>query len=82
MDANIFNATFWLSFCGVVAGILGLVFTAINKSKCRNVECCCGIFKCVRDTDAEVELEEHRIDHGLPPETPTIIGSNLNVNTK
>jgi len=72
MDANIFNATFWLSFCGVVAGVLGLVFTAVNKSKCKNVECCCGVFKCQRDIGAEVELEEHRIDNGLPPDTPTI----------
>jgi len=67
MDSNIFNATFWLSFCGVVAGILGLVFTAINKSKCKEVSCCC--FKCVRDIHSEVELEEHRMDLRIP-ETP------------
>ena len=72
MDSNVFNATFWLSFCGIVAGILGLVFGAINKSKCKEVSCCC--LRCLRDTDAEVEIEEHRIDSGTP-ETPT----NLNV---
>jgi hypothetical protein len=70
MDANIFNATFWLSFCGVVAGVLGLVFGAINKSKCKQVSCCCGAFNCVRDISAEIELEEHKIDHNIP-ESPT-----------
>jgi len=67
MDSNIFNATFWLSFCGVVAGILGLVFTAINKSKCKEVSCCC--LKCVRDIQSEVELEERHMDLRIP-ETP------------
>lgn len=77
MDANIFNATFWLSFCGVVAGILGLVVGVINKSKCKNVRFCCGAFECVRDINAEIELEEHRIDHNIP-DTP-INTNNLNV---
>jgi hypothetical protein len=27
------------------------------------------MFRCVRDTKAEVEIEEHRIDHNIP-ETP------------
>jgi len=70
MDSNIFNATFWLSFCGVIAGILGLVFGAINRSKCKEVACCFGAFKCVRDVSLEVELEEHKIDHNIP-ESPT-----------
>jgi hypothetical protein len=69
MDSNIFGATFWLSFCGLVAGILGYILGAVNKSKCKEVVCCCGAFKCLRDIEAEVELEEHRIDHNLP-ETP------------
>jgi len=69
MDSNIFNATFWLSFCGVLAGVLGLIFAAINKSKCTTVVCCCGAFKCVRDIESEVELEEHRMDLRIP-ETP------------
>ena len=72
MDAQIFNATFWLSFCGIVAGLFGVTMTAINKSKCKNINCCCGLFQCVRDIKLEVELEEHRIEHGLPPESPKI----------
>ena len=64
------NATFWLSLAGVVAGVIGLILTAINKSKCSNLKCCCGAVECVRDIDKEVELEEHKIDHGVP-DTPT-----------
>lgn len=76
MDSNIFNATFWITISGIISALIIALITAVNKSKCSNVECCC--FKCVRDTTAEVELEEHRIDHGLPPDTPT----NLNINVK
>jgi hypothetical protein len=66
MNEQVFNGTFWLSLAGVFAGIIGVVIGVVNKSKCKNVDCCCGIFKCVRDTDAEVEIEEHRIDHNVP----------------
>jgi hypothetical protein len=71
MDSNIFNATFWITISGVISGLVIALIAAINKSKCKNIECCCGLFKCIRDTEAEVELEEHRIDHGIPPDTPT-----------
>jgi len=62
-----FNGTFWLSVCGIISGVLALIFAAVNKSKCSSVECCC--FRCIRNVDAEVELEEHRIDHNTP-DTP------------
>jgi len=32
--------------------------------------CCFGFFSCIRDTNAEVEIEEHRIDHNIP-DSPT-----------
>lgn len=72
MNEQIFNGTFWLSLCGVIAGILGLVISVINKSKCSNVRCCCGAFDCTRDTDAEVEIEEKRLELRIP-DTPTKI---------
>ena len=67
MREDIFNGAFWIAIVASIGGILGLVFTAINKSKCQTVECCC--FKCVRDIQSEIELEEHRMDLGIP-ETP------------
>ena len=72
MDANIFNATFWITISGVISALVIALITALNKSKCKEVSCCC--FKCLRDTKAEAEIEEHRIDRNLPS-TPT----NLNV---
>jgi hypothetical protein len=72
MDANIFNATFWITISGVISALVVALITAFNKSKCKEVSCCC--LKCIRDTKAEVELEEHRIDHNLP-DTPR----NLNI---
>ena len=66
MDPNIFNATFWITMSGVMSALIVALITAINKSKCSTVECCCGVFRCVRDTKAEVEIEEHRIDHNVP----------------
>jgi hypothetical protein len=70
MDSISNNATFWLSLTGILAGMMGLVITAINKSKCSNVDCCCGMIRCIREVDLEVELEEHKIDHNVP-DTPT-----------
>lgn len=78
MDSSTFNATFWITITGIMSALIVALITAINKSKCSNVECCCGVFKCIRDTEAEVEIEEHRIDHNIP-ETPKINGDNLNV---
>jgi hypothetical protein len=76
MNDQVFNGTFWLSLAGVIAGIFGVIVGVVNKSKCKNVNCCCGVFSCVRDTEAEVEIEEHRIDHNIP-ESPL----NKNVGT-
>jgi hypothetical protein len=43
---------------GVISALIIALITAVNKSKCSNIECCCGVFKCIRDTKAEVEIEE------------------------
>lgn len=63
--------TFWISFAGICAGVIsgGLVY--IGKSKCKSFNCCWGGLGCVRDTQAEVSLEEFRIDHNVP-ESPTL----------
>lgn len=61
--------TFWLSLAGIIVGFCGGAFAALNKSKCANVTCCWGMFKCIRDTQSEERLEEHRIDMHMP-DTP------------
>jgi len=63
------SGTFWLSLAGILAGVLGIIISAINKSKCSNIDCCCGLIRCVREVDLEVQLEEHKLDMGVP-DTP------------
>jgi len=74
MNESIFNATFFISIAGIISALIVGLIAAINKSKCSNVNCCYGLFQCIRDTEGEIELEEHKIDHNIPS-TPT----NLNV---
>jgi hypothetical protein len=72
MDTLQFNGAFWLGISASVSAFVVVIITAINKSKCTNVSCCCGVFSCVRDTNAEakveekaIELEEIKIGHRL-----------------
>lgn len=61
MDTSQFNGAFWLAICASLSAFVVVVVTAMNKSKCSNVSCCCGLFACVRDTKAEEEIEEKQI---------------------
>jgi len=67
---SVFNDIFWLSLGGILIGFGGVIINACIKSKCSELNFCFGLFKCVRDVKAEVDLEEHRIDARLPPDTP------------
>jgi hypothetical protein len=60
-----FDSAFWLTIAGIIAGMVGVLVNACIKSKCSSVDCF-GI-KCVRDTQAEVEIEEHGV-RPPPPE--------------
>jgi len=70
MDSITFNATFWITISGILSALIVALITAINKSKCKNFECCCGLIQCVRDPEIEAQIEEHRIDVGMT-DTPT-----------
>ena len=56
---------------GILAAFCGGMLTALNKSKCSDMNCCCGLLHCVRDVEAEARIEEHRIDMHIP-DTPTM----------
>lgn len=58
--------TFWLSLAGIIVGVIGAIFAALNKSKCANVTCCWGGMTCIRDVATEERIEEHRIDMRIP----------------
>ena len=40
---------------GAFFAFLGLIVRASLKSNCKNFSCCCGLFKCVRDTTADLD---------------------------
>ena len=63
MDTSQFNGSFWLGISAGISAFFVIVIGAINKSKCSNVDCCWGFFKCIRDTKAEedIELEEIKV---------------------
>ena len=48
-----FGGTFWLTLAGALFGFLALIVRASLKSNCKNFSCCCGLFKCVRDTTVD-----------------------------
>jgi hypothetical protein len=74
MDAAQFNGAFWLAISASVSAFFVIVIGAINKSKCSDVDCCWGFFKCIRDIKAEeeIQLEEIKISK---PETSSSVPS-------
>jgi hypothetical protein len=50
-----FGSSFWLTLSGAFFAFLGLIVRASLKSNCKNFSCCCGLFKCVRDTTADLD---------------------------
>lgn len=65
------NTTFSESFIlGLVASfgaLIGIVFGAIRKSRCSNINCCWGLYTCQREvlTHDEIKLEPPS-PHKLP----------------
>jgi len=66
MDTSQFNGTFWLSISASISAFFIIVVGVINKSKCSNVNCCFGLFSCVRDTKAEEEIQLEEIKISKP----------------
>ena len=62
MDTVQFNGTFWIAIVGSISAFIIIIVTAMNKSKCSNVNCCWGLFSCIRDTTAEEKIEEKQIE--------------------
>ena len=65
------DSVFLLSVSTIVAGVIGIAIKYCLKSKCNDVNCCFGCIRVQRDIEAEVEIEEQQIEHGVPPESPT-----------
>lgn len=63
-----------------VAGALGTLCLAIQKSKCKDINICFGMFSCSRDTKAIIEQE--RLEKtGHSGNTPRPTEDNINNNS-
>jgi len=52
-----FSESFILGLIASVGGLIGLVFSNMRKSRCSDINCCCGLFKCNRNVLTKEELE-------------------------
>ena len=60
-----FGSAFFLTVLTACLGFASLIVRAALKSNCKNFNCCCGLFRCVRDTtvnaeDLELGVETNR----------------------
>jgi len=55
-----FNAAFWLTFSGAFFGLVVAVLNALLKSRCKEFNCCCGLFKAERNWEDDV-IEQGQI---------------------
>ena len=54
-----FSESFILGLIASVGALISLVFSAMRKSRCSDISCCFGCFKCIREplTKEEMTLE-------------------------
>jgi hypothetical protein len=67
---------FWVTFVTLVSGMVIKLASMCYKSKCKEFSMCC--FKIVRDTEAEQEEEEQRIEHNVRSPDSSPSARNLN----
>jgi hypothetical protein len=63
------SEVFWTIFLTTVSGFLLKLASMAYKSKCKSCKVCC--IEVIRDTEAEIELDEFKIEHTPPPKSPT-----------
>ena len=57
MDTTQFGSTFWLALVASLSAFALIIVNAVNKSKCKSVNCCWDLFSCQRDVKIEEEIE-------------------------
>ena len=50
-----FGSAFFLTALTACLGFASLIVRAALKSNCKLFNCCCGLFRCVRDTTVNAE---------------------------
>lgn len=56
---NGLSESFVLGLLATIGGLVTLVFSAMRKSRCSDISCCWGLFKCLRQplTNDEIRLD-------------------------
>jgi hypothetical protein len=65
-----FDAVFWITISTLVCGSFGLVVRYCLKSKCDNINICCGLVNVHRDVKLEAEEEMKEIELGINSDEP------------
>jgi hypothetical protein len=60
-----FSESFILGLIASLGAFVGMIFGAFRKSRCSNIDCCWGMYKCNREVLTNDEL-------ALEPPTPTL----------
>ncbi len=55
------SESFILGLIASLGGLIGLIFQSMRKSRCGDVSCCCGLFKCKRQILTNEELKNEPI---------------------
>lgn len=63
-----FDAVFWITISTLVCASFGLVVRYCLKSKCDNINICCGLINVHRDVKLENDLEEKQLEFGIKDE--------------
>lgn len=67
-----FSESFILGLIASMGGLISLVFGAMRKSRCSNISCCGGLFKCVRDP---LTAEEMALEPATPVSHPPTVNT-------
>lgn len=65
MNPTGFSESFILGLIASVGALVGVIFSAFRKSRCTNIDCCWGMYKCNREVLTQEELAKE-------PNTPQL----------
>jgi hypothetical protein len=69
--------SFWMFVVVSVLSFLGALLGIMYKSKCSNVDVCCGLLRVQRNVDIEMQEENHRVTDEHKDQTMHSLASAL-----
>ncbi len=62
---NTFDSIFWMSIATLIIGAFGMSIKYCLKSRCENLNLCCGLIHIHRRVDLEVQEEMKHMELGI-----------------